>query len=155
MDPVVEWNKWPDEKGILEISISYLPYLVSMPLLSSALFGISILVITLSWIQETESMGSDSVKHPILGNSGEEHSGLGVLPVLLPALEYQFSSVTQSCLTLCHPMVCCMPDFSVYHQLLEFAQTHVHRVGDAIQPSHPLSSPSPPAFNLSQHQGLF
>ena len=95
-------------------------------------------------------MGSDSVKHPILGNSGEEHSGLGVLPVLLPALEYQFSSVTQSCLTLCHPMVCCMPDFSVYHQLLEFAQTHVHRVSDAIQPSHPLLSPSAPAFNLSQ-----
>ena len=128
---------------------------VFMPLLSSALFGISILVITLSWIQETKSLGSDSVKHLILGNSGEEYSGLGVLPVLLPALEYQFSSVTQSCLTLWHPMVCSMPDFPVYHQLLEHAQTHVHWVGDAIQPSHPLSSPSPPTFNLSQHQGLF
>ena len=67
----------------------------------------------------------------------------------------QFSSVTQSCLALCNPMDCSTPDFPVHHQLLELAQTHVHRVTDAIQPSHPLSSPSPPAFNLSQHQGLF
>ena len=67
----------------------------------------------------------------------------------------QLSSVTQSCLTLCNPMDCSMSSFSVHHQLLELAQTHVHRVGDAIQPSHPLSSPSPPAFNLAQHQGLF
>ena len=52
-------------------------------------------------------------------------------------------------------MDCSTPDFPVYHQLLELAQTHVHRVGGAIQPSHPLLSPSPPAFNLSQHQGLF
>ena len=64
----------------------------------------------------------------------------------------QFSSVAQSCLTLCDPMDCSMPGLPVYHQLLELAQTHVHRVGDATQPSHPLSSPSPPAFNLSQHQ---
>ena len=65
------------------------------------------------------------------------------------------SSVTQSCLTLCDPMDCSMPGFLVHHQLLELAQTHVHRVGDAIQPFHPLSSPSPTAFSLSQHQGLF
>ena len=70
-------------------------------------------------------------------------------------LTVQFSSVAQSCLTLCDPMGCSMPGFHVHHQLLELAQIHVHRVGDAIQPSHPLSSPSPPAFNLSQHQGLF
>ena len=69
--------------------------------------------------------------------------------------EVQFSSVTQSCLTLCDPMDCSMPSFSVHHQLLEPTQTHVRHVGDAIQPSHPLSSPSPPTFNLSQHQGLF
>ena len=61
-------------------------------------------------------------------------------------------SVTQSRLTLCNPMNCRTPGFAVHHQLLELAQTHVHWVGDAIQPSHPLSSPSPPAFNLSQHQ---
>ena len=67
----------------------------------------------------------------------------------------QFSSVAQSCLTLCDPMDCSMPGFPVHHQLPEIAQTHVHRVGDAIQPFHPLSSPSPSAFNLSQHQGIF
>ena len=61
----------------------------------------------------------------------------------------------QSCLTLCDPMDCSTPGFSVHHQLLELAQIHVHQVSDAIQPPHPLSSPSPPAFNLVQHQGLF
>ena len=66
----------------------------------------------------------------------------------------QFSSVAQSCPTLCDLMDCSMPGLPVHHQLLELPQTHVHGVDDAIQPSHPLSSPSP-AFNLSQHQGLF
>ena len=67
----------------------------------------------------------------------------------------QFISVTQSCLTLCNPMDCSMPGFSVHHQLPKPTQTHVHCIGDDIQPSHPLSFPSPPTFNLSQHQGLF
>ena len=67
----------------------------------------------------------------------------------------QFSSVAQSCPTLCDPMNCSMPGLPVYHQLPEFTQTHIHRVSDAIQPSHPLSSPSPPAPNPSQHQSLF
>ena len=67
----------------------------------------------------------------------------------------QFSSVTQSCLTLCDPMDCSTPGLPVHHRLPEFTQTHVHWVSDAIQPSHPLSSPSPPALNPSQHQGLF
>ena len=67
----------------------------------------------------------------------------------------QFSSVTQLCPTLCNPMNHSTPGLPVHHQLLEFTQTHVHWVGDAIQPSHPLSSPSTPALNLSQHQGLF
>ena len=66
-----------------------------------------------------------------------------------------FSSVAQSYPTLCDPTDCNTPGFPVHHQLPEFTQTHVHWVGDAIQPSHPLSSPSPPTFNLSQHQGLF
>ena len=66
-----------------------------------------------------------------------------------------FSTVTQSCPTLCNPMDCSTPGFPVHHQLPELAQTDVHWVSDAIQPSHPLSSPSPPAFNLSQHQSLF
>ena len=68
---------------------------------------------------------------------------------------FQFSSVTQLCPTLCDPMNCSTPGLPVHHQLLEFTQTHAHRVGDAIQPSHPMSSPSPPAPNPSQHQGLF
>ena len=67
----------------------------------------------------------------------------------------QFSSITQSCLILCDPMDCSTPGLPVHHQLPEFAQTHVHQVSDAMQPSHPLSSTSPPAFSLSQHQGLF
>ena len=67
----------------------------------------------------------------------------------------QFSSVAQACLTLCDPVACSTPVFSVHHQPLELAQTHVHQVSDAIQSSHPLSSPSPSAFNLSQHQSLY
>ena len=65
------------------------------------------------------------------------------------------SSVDQSCPTLCNPMNRSTPGLPVHHQLLELIQTHVHRVSDAIQPSHPLLSPSPPALNLSKHQGLF
>ena len=67
----------------------------------------------------------------------------------------QFSSVTQSCLTLCNPMECSMPGFPVHHQLPELVQTHAHQVGDAIQQSHPLLSRSPPPFSISQHQCLF
>ena len=67
----------------------------------------------------------------------------------------QFGSVTQSCPNLCHPMNHSMPGLPVHHQLPESTQAHVHCVGDAIQPSHPLSSPSPPALSLSQHQDLF
>ena len=67
----------------------------------------------------------------------------------------QFSSVSQLCLTLCDPMKCSTPGLPVHHYLPEFTQTHVHRVSDAVQPSHPLSCPSPPAPNPSQHQGLF
>ena len=66
-----------------------------------------------------------------------------------------FSPFIQSCPTHCNPMDCSTPGFPVYHQLPELAQTHVHRDTDTIQPSHPLLSPSPPAFNLSQHQGFF
>jgi len=89
-----------------------------------------------------------------------EHQNLHFLSILCLFLYiqisgYQFSSMTQSCPTLSNPMDCSTPGFPVYHQLLELAQTHVHQVDDAIQPSHPLSSPSPPAFNLPQHQGLF
>ena len=69
--------------------------------------------------------------------------------------ENQFSSVTELCPTLCDSMNCSTPRLHVHHQLPEFTQIPIYRVGDAIQPSHPLSCPSPPIFNLSQHQGLF
>ena len=72
-----------------------------------------------------------------------------------PLSSFQFSSVTQLCPTLCDPMNRSMPGLPVHHQLPEFTQTHVHQVRDAIQPSHPLSFPSPPAPNPSQHQSLF
>ena len=72
-----------------------------------------------------------------------------------PISSFQFSSVAQSCPTLCYPMNRSTPGLPLHHQLLEFTQTHVHRVSDAIQPSHPLSSPSPPAPYPSQHQSLF
>ena len=74
---------------------------------------------------------------------------------LLASGSVQFSSVAQSCPTLCDPMNRSTPGLPVHHQLPEFTQIHVHRVIDAIQPSHPLSSPSPPAPNPSQHQSLF
>ena len=79
---------------------------------------------------------------------------LGVMECFLLAViaSVQFS---HSVMSDCDPMDCSMPDFPVHHQYAELAQTHVHWVGDAIQSSHPLSTPSPPAFNLSQHQGLF
>ena len=72
-----------------------------------------------------------------------------------PISSVQFSSVAQLCPALCNPMNCSMPGLPVHHQLPEFAQTHVHQVSDAIQPSHLLSSPSPPVPNPSQHQSLF
>ena len=75
---------------------------------------------------------------------------------LLPLWSVQFSSVAQLCLTLCDLMGCSLPGFSVHHQLLELTQTHVHRVSEAFQPSHPLSSPSPPAFSaFNQASGSF
>ena len=84
------------------------------------------------------------------------HSFIPWASILWPVSHsVQFSSVTQSCLTLYDPMNYSTPGLPVHHQLLEFTQTHVHQVGDAIQPSHPLSSSSPPALNPSQHQSLF
>jgi len=80
---------------------------------------------------------------------------LNTYPYLIYVLFIQFSSVTQSCPTLWDPMNRSMPGLPVHHKLPEFTQTHVHWVGDAIQPSYPLWSPSPPSLNLSQHQGLF
>ena len=88
----------------------------------------------------------------------ETHTYIGWINKVLPESTgnyTQTSSAAQSCPTLCNPMDCSTPGLPVHHHLLELTQTHVHQVGDAIQPSHPLSSPSPPAPNPSQHQGLF
>ena len=83
------------------------------------------------------------------------HSTYIIPPKVVRVKRNQLSSVAQLCLTLCDPLDCSTSGLPVHHQLPEFAQTHVHQVSDAIQPSHPLLSPSPPAFNLSQHQSLF
>ena len=77
------------------------------------------------------------------------------IPIYFMIFNVQCSSVAQSCPTLWDPVNCSTPGLPVHHKLLEFTQTHAHWVGDAIQPSHPLPSPSPPASNPSQHQGLF
>ena len=84
----------------------------------------------------------------------ERYHGFLFSSILPNISSVQFSSVTQLCPTLWHPTDCSTPGLPVHHQLPEFTQTHVHRVADAIQPSDPLSSTSPPAFNLSQHQTL-
>ena len=94
-----------------------------------------------------------NTQHSVNRNSTQSQNG--TITSRINSDTVQFSSVTQSCPTLCDPVDHSTPDFPVHHQLPELAQTHVHRVRDAIQPSHPLSSPSPSAFNLSQHQGLF
>ena len=86
---------------------------------------------------------------------GDHGQWVGCSPAVTVDFTLSVSLVAQSCLTLCNSMGCSMPGLPVHHQLLEFTQTHVHWVGDAIQPSHPLSSPSPPAFSLSQHQDIF
>ena len=87
------------------------------------------------------------------------HWQTGSLPLAPPRkpilIAFDFCSVSQLCLTLCDPIDCIIPGFPVCHHLPELAQTDVHWVGDAVQPSHPLLSPPPPVFNISQHQGLF
>ena len=89
------------------------------------------------------------------GADGLQSTGLQRVGYDLACTSVQFSSVAQFCPTLCDPMNRSTPGLPVHHQLPEFTQTHVHRVGDAMQPSHPLLSPFPPAANPSQHQSLF
>ena len=112
--------------------------------------------------KKNEGMEPKQKQHPVVDVTGDrskvrcckEQYCIGAWNILGHSY-IQFSSVTQSCLTLCDPMNHSTPGLPVHYQLPEFTQTHVHQVSDAIQPSHPLSSPSPPAPNPSQHQGLF
>ena len=113
---------------------------------------------TLEWVAMASSRGSSCLLYLL-------DSQVGSLPLVPPGqpiltlyrllFSVQFSSVAQSCPTLCDPMNCSTPRLPVHHRLPKFTQTHVHPVSDAIQLSHPLSSPSPPAPNPSQHQSLF
>ena len=113
----------------------------------------------LEWVAISFSRGSFQLRDQIHVSSTAGRflllSHLGSPSEAVQFSSVQFSSIAQSCLTLCDPMNCSTPGLPVHHQLPEFTQTHVHRVGDAIQPSHPLLSPSPPAPNPSQHQSLF
>ena len=132
-----ERKNWNSPVRLDSISLSFLdsrswqPFLVCGSLLPSSRTAMSL----------THCHLSDSLFLPPFSSSKDLYD--------------MFSSVAQSCPTLCDPMNCSTPGLPVHHQLLEFTHTHVHRVGDAIQPSHPLSSPSPPAPNPSQHQSLF
>ena len=107
-----------------------------------------------SIISQKRSSQLHSLSPPDLHRDHRNHHAFLIYLFVLKCCA-QFSSVAQSCPTLCNPMDCSTPGLPVHHQLLELTQTHVHRVSDAIQPSHPLSPPSPPALHLSQHQGLF
>ena len=100
-------------------------------------------------IKDSSSLLRNTVKWSGKGCTYRDEEELG------PVTETVISSVPQSCRTLCDPMDCSTSGFPVHHQLPVLAQTHVYRVGDAIQSSHPLLSPSLPAFNLAQNQGLF
>ena len=119
----------------------------------------SILAWKIPWTEEPEAWqatvcGSQRVGHDWATNI-HTHTQVFQTWWKLIVLVFHFHSVCKSCPTLHNPMDHRTPGLPVHHQLPEFTQTHVHWVSDAIQPSHPLSSPSPPAFNLSQRQGLF
>ena len=121
------------------------------------LLGLSFHCIFTWWAWSASSLAFLSFFYPFI-NVIKFEGDISILPKLLlkrKTNSVQFSSVTQSCLTLCDPMNCSTPGLPVHHQLPEFTQTHIHRVSDAIQSSHPLLSPSPPAPNPSLHQSLF
>ena len=104
--------------------------------------------------RRNEGMEPKQKQHPVVNGTGDG-SRVQCYKEQYCIRSDQIRSVTQSCPTLCDPMNRSTPGLPVHHQLPEFTETHVHRVSDAIQPSHPLSSPSPPAPNPSQHQSLF
>ena len=118
----------------------------------------SILVWRIPWTEEPGRLSPRSRKEwDMTYWPAQAQASVYCTPRIIVAVfsSVQFSLVAQLCPTLCDPMNRSTPGLPVRHWLLEFTQTHVHWVGDAIQPSHPLSSPSPPTFSLSQHQSLF
>ena len=116
-----------------------------------------------SFAPECTTSFFDGLQHPLVEGCSAASCNFRVLTGVDEHMSFhtaivssvQFSSATQLCLTLCDPMNRSTPGLPVHHQLPEFTQTHVHQVSDVIQPSHPLSSPSPPGPNPSQHQSLF
>ena len=139
--------KEESEKISLKLNIQKTKIMASSPITSQQIDGETVETVADFILGGSKITANGDCRHEI-----KRHLLLGrkVMTNLV-----QFSSVAQSCPTLCDPMSCSTPALPVHHQFPEFTQTHVHRVGDAIQPSHPLSSPSPPAPNPSQHQGLF
>jgi len=154
------WGMWdPPWPGIEPVSLLHLHHWATREALDLPILAVhSVSVYTQSWGWRQrgffgEVMTEYFAFHSPSTLSGRRRRRMYSSMVEIPSA--QFSSVTQSCPTLFDPMNCSTPGLPVHHQLPEFTQTHVHRVGDAIQPSHPLSSPSPPAPNPSQHQSLF
>ena len=134
------WLPWPNRLNHI-FSLE----LVFQPWAKTRLFQQSVCLWSSPWLQNAMETGLN-----LISNGNKMKKKMLLCPKLI-----QFNSVAQSCPTLCDPMNRSTPGLPVYHQLPTSTQTHVYRVGDAIQPSHPLLSPSPPALNLSQHQGLF
>ena len=128
-----------------------LPLLTPFPILNQFIFPCPVLTVA-CWSAASRSARNPNSSHLFIFKI-VSISGLFHLEVF-PFSSVQFSSVTQSCMTLCYPMNCSTPGLPVHHQHPEFTQTHVHWVGDAIQTSHPPLSPLPPAANPSQHQSL-
>ena len=128
-----------------------LPLLTPFPILNQFIFPCPVLTVA-CWSAASRSAWNPNFSHLIVFKI-VSIPGLFHLEVF-PLSSVQFSSVTQSCPTLCDPVNCSTPGLPVHHQHPEFTQTHVHPVGDAIQTSHPLLSPFPPAPNPSQHQSL-
>ena len=141
--------KEESEKVGLNINIQKTKIMASSPIISWQMVGESVETVADFILGGSKITADDDCSHEI-----KRRLVLG-RKVMTNLSSVQFSSVAQSCPTLCDPMNRSTPGLPVHHQLLGFTQTHVHRVGDAIQPSHPLSSPSPPAPNPSQHQSLF
>ena len=141
--------KEENEKAGLKINIQKMKIMASGPITSWHIDGetmetVTDLIFLVSKIAADGDYSHEIKRHLLLGRKS-----------MTDLSSVQLSSVAQSCPTLCDPMNRSTPGLPVHHQLPDFTQTHIHRVSDPIQPSHPLSSPSPPAPNPSQHQSLF